>query len=38
MRVRDAQAVQRAMLQEVSLRLILSELWRRCLAWVDRRG
>ena len=35
-RVRDVAAVQRAMLAETPLRLILGELWRRVLAWVGR--
>ena len=36
MRVRDVEAVQRAMLAETPLRLILAELWRRVLARVGR--
>lgn len=35
MRPHDIVLIQRAMLQDVPLSLILSELWRRALAWVD---
>lgn len=36
-RWRDDAVVQRAMLQDVPVRILLLELWRRALAWVDGR-
>lgn len=37
MRIHTTETIQRAQLSETPLRLILSELWRRVLAWVDGR-